>query len=145
MRSCRKINLSETSASNKYIFWIKFFLVFQLICILFIGPVYSEDAEIYTQRDLRSLSIEELMKIEVATIYGASRYEQKVTEDDFGKDKKILIRRYNRFTGQERCEVLFICRSERGHLEKILNTLKGMNVLTIGDTKGFAQDLHKKV
>jgi len=32
------------------------------------------------QQDLKDLSIEELMKIEVATVYGASRYEQKVTE-----------------------------------------------------------------
>ncbi|HKZ57126.1 MAG TPA: TonB-dependent receptor [Thermodesulfovibrionales bacterium] len=32
------------------------------------------------QRDLKDLSLEELMKVEVATVYGASKYEQKVTE-----------------------------------------------------------------
>ncbi len=71
-----------------------------------------------------------------------------VGDDPFGtainpaKDdsKKIVIRRYNKLTGQERCKVLFICRSEKRHLEKILNTIKGMNVLTIGDTEGFAQE-----
>ncbi|MGQ9569431.1 MAG: YfiR family protein [Thermodesulfovibrionales bacterium] len=36
--------------------------------------------------------------------------------------------------------LLFICSSDKRHLEKILNTLKGMNVLTMGDTKGFAQE-----
>jgi|GEM_PF-3649190 len=32
------------------------------------------------QRDLKGLGLEELMNIEVATVYSASKYEQKVTE-----------------------------------------------------------------
>lgn len=37
------------------------------------------------------------------------------------------------------CEVLFICRSEQGRVEEILGSLKGLPILTVGDTKGFAQ------
>lgn len=36
------------------------------------------DTELYS--DLMKLSVEELMEVEVATVYGASKYEQKVTE-----------------------------------------------------------------
>lgn len=80
MISSGKINFSEISALHKYLFIIKLYSFLQLICVLFFYTAYAEEAEIYTQKDLMSLSIEELMKIEVATVYGASRYEQKVTE-----------------------------------------------------------------
>jgi len=39
----------------------------------------SEPGEGY-QKNLKDLSLDELMNIEVATVYGASKYEQKVTE-----------------------------------------------------------------
>ncbi len=35
--------------------------------------------------------------------------------------------------------VVFICPSEKKRLKQILQTLDGTNILTIGDTKGFAQ------
>ncbi|MBT3878830.1 MAG: YfiR family protein [Candidatus Scalindua sp.] len=35
--------------------------------------------------------------------------------------------------------VVFICPSEKKRLKQILQTLAGTNILTIGDTKGFAQ------
>lgn len=38
------------------------------------------DAAAEAGKDLTELGLEELMKIEVATVYGASKYEQKVTE-----------------------------------------------------------------
>jgi hypothetical protein len=60
-------------------------------------------------------------------------------EGDFKKDKKIVIKRYNKPTGIEGCHVLFICRSEKRHLSEILNSIKGMKVLTISDTEGFAK------
>lgn len=36
------------------------------------------------------------------------------------------------------CEVLFICKSEQGRLDEVLGWVKGLPVLTVGDTKGFA-------
>ena len=36
------------------------------------------------------------------------------------------------------CEVLFICRSEQGRLDEILGWVKGQPILTVGDSKGFA-------
>lgn len=60
-------------------------------------------------------------------------------QSDGERDKKIIVKRYNNFTGQERCQILFICRSEKRHLSQLLNTIKGMSILTIGDTEDFAK------
>jgi hypothetical protein len=38
------------------------------------------------------------------------------------------------------CQILFISRSEREHISQILAAVKGSPVLTVGDTKGFADD-----
>jgi outer membrane receptor for ferrienterochelin and colicins len=43
-------------------------------------PASTGDEAIATGRDLTDLSVEELMQIEVATVYSASKFEQKVTE-----------------------------------------------------------------
>lgn len=43
------------------------------MCAIFAYPVYG-----FT--DISKLSLEELMNIEVATVYGASKFEQKTTE-----------------------------------------------------------------
>ncbi len=37
------------------------------------------------------------------------------------------------------CYIVFISGSERGHLAEILETFAGSNILTISDTKGFAE------
>jgi len=55
------------------------------------------------------------------------------------KDKKIIIKHYNKFIDLKKCHILFICSSEIKQLTEILGTLKGMNILTVSDTKGFAQ------
>ncbi len=52
------------------------FLIFMVLTIV----VYAEEIKSPTSPDLTQLGIEELMEIEVATVYGASKYEQKVTE-----------------------------------------------------------------
>lgn len=37
------------------------------------------------------------------------------------------------------CQILFIPRSQAGDLDRVLATLKGSPVLTVGDTRGFAE------
>jgi hypothetical protein len=54
-------------------------------------------------------------------------------------NKKIVIKRLNDTHSLEKCHVLFISGSEQEHLTQILKTLNGLNILTVGDTKGFAQ------
>lgn len=36
------------------------------------------------------------------------------------------------------CDVLFICRSEQARIEEILGWVQGRPILTVGDTRGFA-------
>ena len=54
-------------------------------------------------------------------------------------NRKIIVKHYNNIHDMERCHILFISRSEEEGLTQILENLKGLNILTISDTKGFAQ------
>lgn len=53
-----------------------------LLVLLVLGPVTLSRAESSAEQkpDLLEMSVEQLMSVEVATVYGASKYEQKVTE-----------------------------------------------------------------
>ncbi|MFA6054878.1 MAG: YfiR family protein [Thermodesulfovibrionales bacterium] len=62
---------------------------------------------------------------------------------DFIKDETIgnrslAIKRFKTLQHIENCHVLFISRSEKEDIEHILGTVKGLNILTVGDTEGFA-------
>jgi len=53
--------------------------------------------------------------------------------------RKIGIRRNVVLQNLGGCEIVFISRSAREQLSRILETINGFSVLTIGDTKGFAE------
>ena len=53
--------------------------------------------------------------------------------------RKIRIRQNPPQPGQGNCDILFISASEREQLARVLEPVKDSSVLTIGDTKGFAQ------
>jgi hypothetical protein len=70
--------------------------------------------------------------------------------DPFGKalsaidNRTVQTRRLEiKYTGRSKdlktCNILFISSSEKDNLSLILETVKGAPTLTIGDTKGFAQ------
>ncbi len=54
-------------------------------------------------------------------------------------DKVLAIKYVPSFQDIGDHNVIFICPSEKKRLKQILQTLVGANTLTIGDTKGFAQ------
>jgi outer membrane receptor for ferrienterochelin and colicins len=62
----------------------KIFLLFCCVLLLTllpcIAPAGTENEKTAPERDLTELPLEELMEIEVATVYTASKFEQKVTE-----------------------------------------------------------------
>ncbi len=73
-----------------------------------------------------------------------------VGTDPFGKalsaidSKTVQTRRLEiRYPGRTKdlkmCNILFISGSEKDNLSQILETVKGTAILTIGDTKGYAQ------
>jgi len=73
-------------------------------------------------------------------------------EDPFGKSLETIIRnktingrpltikRSQRVEDLKDCHVLFISRSEQAGLPQIMTGLKGLNILTVGDTEEFLTD-----
>jgi hypothetical protein len=54
-------------------------------------------------------------------------------------NRPLVVQRYRRIGDIKTCHVLFINRSETDRLEQILASLRGRNILTVGDTDDFAQ------
>jgi hypothetical protein len=72
-------------------------------------------------------------------------------DDPFGKSlrvvageqvsgHKLTVMQADSIAKPAGCQVLFISHSERERLSQILSAVKGAPVLTVGDTKGFADD-----
>jgi len=55
------------------------------------------------------------------------------------RDKKIRFKRNPSIENIKDCEILFIGRSEKGHLDRILDAVQGSAILTIADSDGFAR------
>jgi hypothetical protein len=53
-------------------------------------------------------------------------------------NRSLAVQRYRRVEEIGICHVLFIAGSETDRLEEIFTSLKGRNILTVGDTEGFA-------
>ena len=54
------------------------------------------------------------------------------------KDRPLVVQRYRRVGEIKTCHVLFISRAETDRLEQILASVKGRNILTVGDAEDFA-------
>lgn len=63
----------------------------------------------------------------------------KGLEDKTVAGRKILIKRFTQVDELEKCHLLFISSSEKKNLHQILPAVKGWNVLTVGEMKGFAE------
>ena len=53
--------------------------VFAAAITLLLGSVFATPAEDAENEEFFDMSLEDLMEVEVETVYGASRYTQKVT------------------------------------------------------------------
>lgn len=60
-------------------------------------------------------------------------------EENTIKDKKVEIRYITKMEEIENCHILFISKSVDNELENILAITRGKPILTIGETKGYAQ------
>jgi hypothetical protein len=56
------------------------------------------------------------------------------------KGRPIVVQRYRNTEEIKNCQILFISSSEAGRLKKILASLKGMPVLTVGESENFARN-----
>jgi hypothetical protein len=55
------------------------------------------------------------------------------------RGRTININQTNSVRGLMNYHILFISSSEKRHIQEILRAIKGLNILTMGDTDGFAQ------
>ena len=53
-------------------------------------------------------------------------------------NRPLVVQRFRRVEEIKTCHVLFVSRSERERLGQILPSLKGRNILTVGDAEDFA-------
>jgi YfiR/HmsC-like len=53
--------------------------------------------------------------------------------------RPLVVERYNNITDLHNCHILYIARSEVGHLPQILAALEGRSVLTVSDADGDDQ------
>jgi len=60
-------------------------------------------------------------------------------QDETIDNRKLAVKRVRTHHHIDDCQVLFISSSEKENITHILRTVKGSNILTVGDTDGFAQ------
>src|SRR5260221_1072069 len=62
-------------------------------------------------------------------------------DDPFGGalDGLVKVKRSKRVEDLKGCQIIFIARSEQGNIGEILSSLAGSNVLTVGESEGFAK------
>jgi hypothetical protein len=54
-------------------------------------------------------------------------------------DRNLVIKRSSRVANLKDCHLLFIPKSERKRIKDILESLKGLNILTVSETENFCQ------
>ncbi len=74
-------------------------------------------------------------------IYGSDHFGSRmgIVEGMKIRGKKLEIRRPTSIRGVNDCNILFISSSERRRIHLLLNAIRGMDVLTVGDTEGYAE------
>jgi hypothetical protein len=64
---------------------------------------------------------------------------RNITKEKTVSGRKLQIDQLVDLQQARACQIVFIASSERAHLKEILEGLQGANVLTVADTKGFAE------
>lgn len=62
----------------------------------------------------------------------------RVIENKKLEGRSLVVRRLKRGTPVRDCNILFVSASEAAHLDEVIQSTKGMPILTVGETPGFA-------
>jgi YfiR/HmsC-like len=65
-------------------------------------------------------------------------YLDETVRGEKANGRPLVVQRYRRVGELKTCHVLFISRSESDHLDQILGSLRGRNILTVGESEDFA-------
>lgn len=66
-------------------------------------------------------------------------YIDEAVRDEKVNNRPLEIRRFARIEDLTDCHILFICKSESGRLDRILDRLNGKSVLTVSDMDEFSK------
>jgi hypothetical protein len=62
----------------------------------------------------------------------------RVIENKKLDGRNLVVKRFKRGGAIKDCNILFVSASETAHLDEVIQSTKGMPILTIGETPGFA-------
>jgi len=65
-------------------------------------------------------------------------YLDETVRGEKANGRPLAVQRYRRTSDIKTCHVLFISRSETDHLDQIFGSLRGRNILTVGESEDFA-------
>lgn len=65
-------------------------------------------------------------------------YLDEIVRGEKVNNHPLVVQRYQRVEEIKTCHILFVSPSETKQLEQIFTSLKGRNILTVGDVGGFA-------
>ena len=66
-------------------------------------------------------------------------YLEETVRGETVNNHPLVIQHYRRAEDIKACHILFISQSEAGRLDRIFESLKGRNILTVGDVENFAR------
>ncbi|HUJ72137.1 MAG TPA: YfiR family protein [Verrucomicrobiae bacterium] len=122
--------------------------------LLLAGPVHAAQTPALTERQVKALFLFNFAKyvdwpasafsnnnaaivIDVVGEEGLSDEFKQVTGDKTVNGRKVVVKQVEGTTDIKDCQILFICASEKGHLQEILEAVKNSAVLTVGETDQF--------
>ena len=137
--------------SDKSVF-IRFFLILTSCSVTFSTLcTYAQDIK-HTEHQIKSAFIYNFAKFvywpdesndSTLTLYvigEASFYAALDTiEGKIIRGKTLQIKHIKSLRNIKDCDMLFITSAEKDNLENLINPIRGSSILTIGDTKGFAE------
>ncbi len=124
------------------------FIVSWLVVNLYAQTSEYELKAVYLERFTRFVdwpeesSISDTTKPFIIGIIGKNPYGkclERIYEKQKIKNKAVEILPIQNLTDISKCHILFISKSEKRHLEKIINITRSSPILTIADTKGFCE------
>jgi len=132
--------------------WRIFFCFLLVVQVGVLGPpIHGQTAQEYARRAACIFKLTEFVDWPeeafqtmdsplIIGILGADPFGKildDIVRNETVKNRKIVVRRYQRLEEINGCHILFISQSEAGRMEQILSNLKKRSILTIGETENF--------
>jgi ribosomal protein S28E/S33 len=133
------------------------FVVFAMVILsllLLAGPDHAGQTPALSERQVKALFLFNFAKyvdwpadafsnttaaivIDVVGQDGIGDEFKQVTGDRTVNGRKVVVRQVDGTADIKDCQILFICASEKGRLQEILDAVKNSAVLTVGETDQF--------